>query len=104
MAFSYTEIVSDTAPIHLSALLILDEDVPFYTMPSLTFKTEKGVEIETWDNDEYLVEFYGNLKTNQWDKIDLSDSEIDQRFIRLYYDEIIELFELAQKLKMLCLT
>lgn len=104
MAFAYTEIVSDTSPIHLSALLILDEDVPFYTMPSITFKTEKGVEIESWDNDEYLVEFYHHLKDNQWNKIDFSDSEIDQRFIRLYYDEIIELFELAQKLKMLCLT
>lgn len=104
MAFAYTEIVSDTSPIHLSALLILDEDVPYYTMPSITFKTEKGVEIESWDNDGYLVEFYHSLKSNQWDKIDLSDSEIDRRFIRLYCDEIIELFELAQKTKMLCLT
>lgn len=101
MAFAYTEIVSDDAPIHLSALLILDEGVPFYTMPSITFKTEKGVEIESWDNDKYLIEFYHNLKSNQWDNIDLSDSEIDQRFIRLYRDEIIELFELAQKAKMI---
>lgn len=104
MAFAYTEIVSDTAPIQISALLILDDDVPFYTMPSITFKTEKGVEIETWDNDEYLVEFYNHLKDNRLDKIDLSDSEIDQRFIRLYYDEIIELFELAEKAKIICLT
>ena len=104
MTFAYTHIVSDIAPIHLSVLLILDEDAPYYTMPSLTFKTENGVEIESWDNDKYLIEFYHNLKSNQWDNIDLSDSEIDQRFIRLYRDEIIELFELAQKAKMICLT
>lgn len=104
MAFAYTEIVSDTAPVQLGAVLVLDKDVPFYSMPSITFKTENGVEIESWDNDEYLVEFYNHLKSNRLDKIDLSDSEIDQRFIRLYYDEIIELFELAEKAKMLCLT
>lgn len=104
MAFAYTKIVSDVAPIYFGALFILDEDVPFYTMPSLSFKTEKSIEYEMWDNEVYLIEFYHNLKSNQWDNIDLSDSKIDQRFIQLYRDEIIELFELAQKAKMICPT
>jgi len=104
MTFAYTEIGSDAAPLHLSALLVLDEDVPFYTMPSLTFKTEKGVEIETWDSEKYLIEFYHNLKDTRLDEIDFSDSKIDQRFVRIYRDDLIELFELAHKAKMICLT
>lgn len=104
MAFSYTEIVSDTAPIQITALLILDEDAPFYTMPSLVFKTDDGVEIECWDNDEYLIEFYNRLNTNQLDDADFLDTKITRQFIETHRLEIIELFELAQKAKMICLT
>lgn len=104
MAFSYTEIVSDTAPIQITALLILDEDVPFYTMPLLLFKTDDGAEIECWDNDEYLIEFYNRLKTNQLDDADFLDTKITRQFIETHRLEIIELFELAQKAKMICLT
>lgn len=106
MAFSYLTICSEDAPIEISALYILDKEPLHYDMPSLNFKDDFGKEIQSWDNPDFLIEFYQKLiQPNTWvlghflkESVESEpDERIDVQYILQNKAALIELFQLAIK-------
>lgn len=106
MAFAYLTIRSESADIEISALYILEKDPIHYDMPSLNFKDEFGKEIQSWDNPDFLIEFYQKLvQPDIWVLLDFlketleidPDVRIDVQYILQNKVALIELFQLAIK-------
>lgn len=106
MAFAYLTIRSEVADIEISALYILEKEPIHYDMPSLNFKDEFGKEIESWDNPNFLIEFYQKLiQPDIWVLLEFlkenleydNDEQIDVPYILQNKVALIELFQLAIK-------
>lgn len=106
--YAYTELVSDDAPITMSAILELD--TLSYTMCSISFKNEYGDEVEVWDNESFIIRFCENLKSDTWsdkwseirkmiDEGELSELETD--YIITHRKAIVELYNKAREIKLL---
>ncbi len=107
--FAYTELVHDDAPISMSAIVVFE--TLSYDMCSITFKDSSGVEIETWDNDQFIAAFCEMLKGNEWSSVKIREmldmdgeiSAIETDFIVEFRNEIIELYNQAKYIGLICL-
>lgn len=106
--YAYTELVSDDAPITISAVLELN--TLSYTMCSIVFKDKQGKEIEVWDNEIFIIEFCELLRPDNWidnwpvirkriDEDELSLLEVE--YIITHRKAIVELYDKARELKLL---
>ena len=108
MAIAYTNIESDNQLIKYGVLLNPDKvDTPFI-MPHITFFDDCGNELETWDNDEFILDFHDKLKGSEsWEFIDFirphfADSSISLEYILINKQDILDVLNLAALVGGLC--